>query len=154
MLVDRDGYEIYDLKGKKTERVQGRQRRRSRPILRARLHDRSHFANFIAGIRKGEKLNAPIAVGNVSVTMLQLSNIAWEVNRELHARHRGRQDPERCRSHEVLGPRIREGLGAASLERRSDNCNNINNSRSPFEDDNKQCNVNLKGNRPIPPSWR
>ena len=43
----------------------------------------AHFANFIAGIRTGEKLNAPIAVGNVSVTMLQLSNIAWEVNREL-----------------------------------------------------------------------
>ncbi len=43
-----------------------------------------HFANFIAGIRKGEKLNAPISVGNVAVTMLQLSNIAWEVNRELH----------------------------------------------------------------------
>jgi len=42
-----------------------------------------HFANFIAGIRSGEKLNAPIAVGNVAVTMLQLSNIAWEVNREL-----------------------------------------------------------------------
>jgi hypothetical protein len=43
----------------------------------------AHFANFIAAIRSGEKLNAPIAVGNVSVTMLQLSNIAWEVNREL-----------------------------------------------------------------------
>jgi hypothetical protein len=42
-----------------------------------------HFANFIAGIRKGEKLNAPIQVGNVAVTMLQLSNVAWEVNREL-----------------------------------------------------------------------
>ena len=39
----------------------------------------AHFANFIAGIRKGEKLNAPIAVGNVAVTMLQLSNVAWEV---------------------------------------------------------------------------
>ena len=44
----------------------------------------AHFANFIAGIRKGEKLNAPVSVGNVAVTMLQLSNIAWEVNRELH----------------------------------------------------------------------
>jgi hypothetical protein len=43
-----------------------------------------HFANFIAGIRKGETLNARIAVGNVSVTMLQLSNIAWEVRRELN----------------------------------------------------------------------
>jgi len=44
----------------------------------------AHFANFIAGIRKGEKLNAPIEVGNVAVTTLQLSNIAWEMKRELH----------------------------------------------------------------------
>ena len=43
----------------------------------------AHFANFIAAIRKGEKLNAPISIGNVAVTMLQLSNIAWEVNREI-----------------------------------------------------------------------
>ena len=44
----------------------------------------AHFANFIAGIRKGEKLNAPVSVGNIAVTMLQLSNIAWEVDRDLH----------------------------------------------------------------------
>ena len=43
----------------------------------------AHFANFIAAIKSGERLHAPIATGNVSVTMLQLSNIAWEVNREL-----------------------------------------------------------------------
>ena len=43
----------------------------------------AHFKNFIGAIRSGEKLTAPIAVGNVSVTILQLSNIAWEVNREL-----------------------------------------------------------------------
>jgi hypothetical protein len=42
-----------------------------------------HFANFIAAIRKGEKLNAPVSVGNVAVTMLQLSNVSWEVNRTL-----------------------------------------------------------------------
>jgi hypothetical protein len=44
----------------------------------------AHFANFIAAIRHGEKLHSPIAAGNVAVTMLQLSNISWEVNRELH----------------------------------------------------------------------
>ena len=43
----------------------------------------AHFANFIGGVRKGEKLHSPVAVGNVAVTMLQLSNIAWEVSREL-----------------------------------------------------------------------
>jgi len=54
----------------------------------------AHFANFIAAIRKGEKLNAPIAIGNVSVTILQLSNVAWEVNRELKLGHREWKDPE------------------------------------------------------------
>ena len=43
----------------------------------------SSIANFIAGVRTGAKLNAPVSIGNVAVTMLQLSNIAWFVNREL-----------------------------------------------------------------------
>ena len=44
----------------------------------------AHFANIIAGSRTGAKLHAPVSIGNVAVTMLQLSNIAWEVQRELH----------------------------------------------------------------------
>jgi hypothetical protein len=57
----------------------------------------AHFANFIAGIQHGARLNSPVAVGNVAVTMLQLSNIAWEVNRELQldtANGRIQHDPE------------------------------------------------------------
>jgi predicted dehydrogenase len=84
VLVDRDGYEVYDLKGnKKSEFRVGGTTSSSDLIGRDSMTD-AHFANFIAGIRKGEKLNAPVSVGNVAVTMLQLSNIAWEVNRELH----------------------------------------------------------------------
>ncbi len=83
VIVDRDGYEIYDLKGNKTSEFKtGKATESSDLIGRDSMTD-AHFANFIAAIRSGEKLNAPIAVGNVSVTMLQLSNIAWEVNREL-----------------------------------------------------------------------
>ena len=83
VMVDRDGYEIYDLNGKKTSEFKtGKATESSDLIGRDSMTD-AHFANFIAAIRSGEKLNAPIAVGNVSVTMLQLSNIAWEVNREL-----------------------------------------------------------------------
>ncbi|HUA15928.1 MAG TPA: Gfo/Idh/MocA family oxidoreductase [Verrucomicrobiae bacterium] len=83
VLVDRDGYEVYDLKGKKiSEHGAGIRTLSSDLIGRDSMTD-AHFANFIAGIQKGEKLNAPISVGNVAVTMLQLSNIAWEVNREL-----------------------------------------------------------------------
>jgi predicted dehydrogenase len=83
VVVDRDGYEIYDLKGKRTSEFRAGSQTLSSDLLGRDSMTDAHFANFIAGIRKGEKLNAPIAVGNVAVTMLQLSNIAWEVNREL-----------------------------------------------------------------------
>jgi predicted dehydrogenase len=83
VLVDRDGYEIYDLKGNKTsEFATGKETSSSDLTGRDSMTD-AHFANFIAGVRKGEKLNAPVSIGNVAVTMLQLSNVAWEVNREL-----------------------------------------------------------------------
>jgi hypothetical protein len=83
VLVDRDGYEIYDLKGNKTSEFKtGKTTSSSDTTGRDSMTD-LHFANFIAGIRKGEKLNAPVSVGNVAVTMLQLSNVAWEINREL-----------------------------------------------------------------------
>ena len=84
VLIDRDGYEIYDLKGNKTSDFKVGGATSSADLIGRDSMTDAHFANFIAGIRKGEKLNAPISVGNVAVTMLQLSNIAWEVNRELH----------------------------------------------------------------------
>src|ERR1700741_510705 len=84
VLVDRDGYEIYDLKGAKTSEFKAGSTTSSADLLGRDSMTDAHFANFIAGIRKDEKLNAPISVGNIAVTMLQLSNIAWEVNRELH----------------------------------------------------------------------
>ena len=83
VLLDRDGYEIYDLDGKKTSEFRAGGTTSSSDLIGHDSMTDAHFANFIAGIRKGEKLNAPISVGNISVTMLQISNIAWEVNREL-----------------------------------------------------------------------
>jgi len=83
VLVDRDGYEIYDLKGKKTDEFKVGSATSSSDLTGRDSMTDAHFANFIAGIRTGAKLNAPIAVGNVAVTMLQLSNVSWEVNRRL-----------------------------------------------------------------------
>jgi predicted dehydrogenase len=83
VLVDRDGYEVYDLKGNKTSEFKTGKATSSSDLTGRDSMTDLHFANFIAGIRKGEKLNAPIAVGNVAVTMLQLSNVAWENKREL-----------------------------------------------------------------------
>jgi predicted dehydrogenase len=84
VLVDRDGYEIYDLGGKQTDEFKvSKTRTQSADLVGADSMTDLHFANFIAGIRTGEKLHSPIEVGNVAVTMLQLSNVAWEVKREL-----------------------------------------------------------------------
>lgn len=83
VLVDRDGYEVYDLHGKKTDEYKVGSTTSSSDLTGRDSMTDDHFANFIAGIRKGEKLHAPIEVGNVAVTMLQLSNVAWRVNREL-----------------------------------------------------------------------
>jgi predicted dehydrogenase len=83
VLVDRDGYEIYDLKGIKTTEFKTGKETSSGDLTGRDTMTDLHFTNFINGIRKGEKLNAPVSVGNVAVTMLQLSNIAWETSREL-----------------------------------------------------------------------
>ena len=84
MVVDRDGYEIYDLKGKKTSEFKTGKDDLVFRSDRARLDDgRCTSQTSSRAFATGDKLNAPIAVGNVAVTMLQLSNIAWEVNREL-----------------------------------------------------------------------
>jgi hypothetical protein len=84
VIVDRDGYEVYDLKGHKTGEVKAGSATSSADLVGRDSMTDAHFANFIAGIRTGEKLRSPVAVGNVAVTMLQLSNIAWEVKRELN----------------------------------------------------------------------
>jgi predicted dehydrogenase len=84
VLIDRDGYDIYDLKGKKTGEFKVGKQTSTADLIGADSMTDAHFANFIAGIRKGETLNAPVSVGNVAVTMLQLSNIAWFVRRDLN----------------------------------------------------------------------
>ena len=84
VVVDRGGYEVFDLDGKKTDELKApREAASSQDLVGRDTMTNLHFANFIAAIRTGEALHSPIPIANVSVTMLQLSNIAWEVNREL-----------------------------------------------------------------------
>jgi predicted dehydrogenase len=97
VVVDRDGYEIYDLKGKMTAKFKAGNKTASADLVGRDSMTDAHIANFIAGIQKGEKLRQPIAQGNVAVTMLQLSNIAWETKRELHLNNKDGKvlnDPE------------------------------------------------------------
>jgi predicted dehydrogenase len=84
VLVDREGYEVYDWNGKKTDEFKtGTENSTSDLLSRDSMTD-LHFANLINGIRTGEPLHSPIPIANISVTILQLSNIAWFVNRELN----------------------------------------------------------------------
>ncbi len=83
VIVDRDGYEVYDLKSQKVDEFKTGKATSSADLTGRDSMTDAHFANFIAAIRTGEKLHSPIEVGNVSVTMLQLSNISWEVKRDL-----------------------------------------------------------------------
>jgi predicted dehydrogenase len=83
VVIDRDGYDVYDWKGKQTDSFRtGKQTSTTDLVGRDSMTD-AHFANFIAAIHGQEKLNSPIPVANVTVTMLLLSNIAWFVNRLL-----------------------------------------------------------------------
>jgi predicted dehydrogenase len=83
IVLDTGGYEIYDLKGVKTSEHMAGKAAASSDLTGADTMTDAHFANFIAAVRTGEKLTQPIESGNISVTMLQLSNIAWDVHREL-----------------------------------------------------------------------
>jgi predicted dehydrogenase len=97
VLVDRDGYEIYNLKGKKISEKKAGSETSSNDLMGRDSMTDAHFANFIAGVKKGEKLNAPVVVGNVAVTMLQLANVAWDVKRVLNldtADGKVQHDPE------------------------------------------------------------
>jgi len=54
VVVDRDGYEVYDLKGKKTNEFKAGSTTSSADLRGADSMTDRHFANFIAGIREGK----------------------------------------------------------------------------------------------------
>ena len=83
VVIDTGGYEVYDLKGVKTSEHMVGKAAASSDTRGADSMTDLHFTNFIAAIRTGQKLTQPVESGNVTVTMMQLSNIAWEVQREL-----------------------------------------------------------------------
>jgi len=84
VFVDGGGYEIYDLNGKMTGQVTAMKAASSSDLTGDDGMTVLHFANFIAAVQKGDKLNSPVAIGNVAVTMLQLSNVAYFTQRVLN----------------------------------------------------------------------
>jgi predicted dehydrogenase len=83
VVIDRDGYEVYDWKGKKIDEYKTGHETNTSDLVGTDSMTDLHFANFIAAIHGAETLHSPISIANVSVTILLLSNIAWMVNRNL-----------------------------------------------------------------------
>jgi predicted dehydrogenase len=84
VIIDRDGYDVYDWKGKQIDTFRTGKTTSSSDTLGIDTMTDAHFANFIAAIKGEAKLNSPIQVANTSVTMLLLSNIAYFMDRTLH----------------------------------------------------------------------
>lgn len=83
VLLDRAGYQVYDLHDKLLHEVNTEKKNNTQDLQSIDSMTTRHFGNLINAIRDGEKLRSPIEVGNISVTMLLLSNIAWKMNRAL-----------------------------------------------------------------------
>ena len=118
VLIDRDGYEIYDLKGNKTSEFKAGNATSSADLIGRDSMTDAHFANFIAGIRKGEKLNAPDRCRQRRGYDAAAFQHRVGSEPRIASRHERRTDPGRSGSDEDVGARVREGLGAACLDAR------------------------------------
>jgi predicted dehydrogenase len=86
VIIDRDGYEVHDLKGKmvKEFKVQKAGKTSSGDIVGADSMTDQHFKNFLDAIKTpGTKLDSPIDDASKSVAVLLMSNIAYELKRDL-----------------------------------------------------------------------
>jgi predicted dehydrogenase len=83
LLIDRGGYQVYDLNDKMLTEVKAAKAAATQDLRSIDEMTTAHFQNFVNAIRSGERLHSPISDGQISVTMLLLSNIAWKFNRTL-----------------------------------------------------------------------
>lgn len=84
VLIDRDGYQVYAPDDKLLDEFKLTSSTTTQDLFSRDTMTVYHFTNLVNAIRRGEVLHAPVAEGNISVTMLQLANIAWKVQETLH----------------------------------------------------------------------
>ena len=93
VVIDRDGYDVYDWKGKQTDKFRTGTKPPLSDLVGIDTMTDAHFANFINAIKGEDKLNSPIQIANISVTMLLLSNIAYFMDRDLQLDTQNRPHP-------------------------------------------------------------
>ena len=91
LIIDRDGYEVHDLKGKSLKEWQVPKAARtssSDTVGRDGMTD-AHFRNWLDAIRTGSKLDQPIDDAAISVGTLLMANIAYDLKKELKVSETG-----------------------------------------------------------------
>lgn len=84
ILLDRNGYWVYDLGGKEIRSEKEAGESVSMGTIGGGNLDDLHIGNFIRGINSGEQLNSPIHDANPSVTICHLGNISQRIGSSFH----------------------------------------------------------------------
>jgi len=84
VVVDRDGYVVYDQKGQVIREVAAAKPSDPLNVVADDEATGTHIANFIDAVRTGAPLHQPIAEGAKSVLLCHLGNIAQSTGRALH----------------------------------------------------------------------
>lgn len=78
LVVSRNGYELIPDRNSKGPYFEARTQKHYGDGLD------EHVQNFLAAIRKGEKLNAPVEVGSKTCIVAEMGNIAYRVGQRIH----------------------------------------------------------------------
>lgn len=84
VVVDRDGYVVYDQKGQVIREVAAAKPSDALNVVADDEATGTHIANFIDAVRTGAALHQPIDEGAKSVLLCHLGNIAQNTGRALH----------------------------------------------------------------------
>jgi predicted dehydrogenase len=84
VVVDRDGYVVYDQKGQVIREVAAAKPSDPLNVVADDEATGTHIANFVDAVRTGAALHQPIAEGAKSVLLCHLGNIAQSTGRALH----------------------------------------------------------------------
>jgi predicted dehydrogenase len=83
IVLDRDGYVLYDVKGKVVREAREAATADGLNLVGDDAATSAHMENFANAVRTGEKLRSPIAEGAKSVLLCHLGNIAQYTGRKL-----------------------------------------------------------------------
>lgn len=84
VILDRNGYEVYNLANELTKEAKTGTENATMNIVGGGDLEKLHINNFLDAIRTGTPLNSPISDGNISNTLCLLGNVAQKKGRTLN----------------------------------------------------------------------